>query len=233
MLWLTLLQHRYIHIFTCSQIQWLTDSFRFQNRRGKQSIRLAIGCYFSISNHNNTIYIPIKHIFQTMLNNHDCRMIIFLNPVNQINGSFSTGFYQFFCCFSHRHIIIQIGRMHDFINLTFQCLIISWIMITKGINCYPCGKVQIFLSICILQIHTVSRFQNYRKTIIGMQHILFRLFHICIHLFFLFSYSSSSSAIIAVPTPLSVKNSRSRQCSILPSKICTLETPDLIASTQF
>ena len=91
MLWLTLLQHRYIHIFTCSQIQWFTDSFRFQNRRGKQSIRRHIRCYFSISNHNNTIYIPIKHIFQTMLNNHNCCMIIFLNPVNQINGSFSTG----------------------------------------------------------------------------------------------------------------------------------------------
>lgn len=43
---------------------------------------------------------------------------------------------------------------------------------------------------------------------------------------------SASSERIAVPTPLLVNISRRRQCGILPSRICTLDTPCSIASIQ-
>ena len=44
---------------------------------------------------------------------------------------------------------------------------------------------------------------------------------------------SASSERIAVPTPLLVNISRRRQCGILPSRICTLDTPCKIASLTF
>ena len=82
-------------------------------------------------------------------------------------------FYQFLCGFHHRYIVIQVGGMDHFINLILQRLIVYLIIVSQGKYRDSCCKVQIFFSVHIIQMDTVSFVQYDLETVIGMQNDFF------------------------------------------------------------
>ena len=80
----------------------------------------------------------------------------------------SCSFYQLFCRLRHRHVVIQIGRMNDFINLFLQSLTVFRMMIPQSKNSNARCKIQIFFSFCIIDPYSFSFFQNDRKTVVSM-----------------------------------------------------------------
>ena len=89
--------------------------------------------------------------------------------------------YKFGTCLNDRLIVVQVGNMHQLVDLGFQCFVIARIMIAQGIYCDTCRKIQIFLSFGIIEVTTLAFFKNYRKTVICMKNTGFRFFHLFIH----------------------------------------------------
>ena len=77
------------------------------------------------------------------------------------------------CC---RLIVIQIGSMHQFINLAFQRLVVARIMIAQGLYRDACGEVQVFIAVCVVEIDAVAVIQHHLIPVVGVKHALFRLF---------------------------------------------------------
>ena len=71
----------------CCQIQRFTDSLLFQHIHRQQFIRCRIRYDLTIAHYNDPIHITIKSIFQTMLYDNNCYILVFLNVVDQINCS--------------------------------------------------------------------------------------------------------------------------------------------------
>ena len=82
-------------------------------------------------------------------------------------------FYQLFCCFCHRNIIVKIGCMDYFINLVFQGLTIFRMIVPKSKHSDTSCKIQILLSLNIIQPDSLTFFQYNLKTVIRMQNHLF------------------------------------------------------------
>ena len=71
--------------------------------------------------------------------------------------------------------------MSQLVNLCFQRLIISRVMISQCIYRNSSCKIKIFFALCIIKITAVSMIKHNWKTIICMQNILFRMIHLIIH----------------------------------------------------
>ena len=89
--------------------------------------------------------------------------------------------HQLVGCLCGRLIVIQVGGMHQLVDLGFQCFVIARIMISQGIYSDTCRKIQIFLSFGIIEVTALAFFKNYRKTVICMKNTGFRFFHLFIH----------------------------------------------------
>ena len=71
--------------------------------------------------------------------------------------------------------------MYDLIDLILQGCVIRFIPIPQAKYCYPRRKIQIFLTVRIIETDTLPSFKNHRKAVIRMQHIMIRHFHIINH----------------------------------------------------
>ena len=80
-----------------------------------------------------------------------------------------TCLYKFGTCINDRLIVIQVGNVHQFVDLGFQCFVIARVMIPQCIYSDTCCKIQIFLSFGIIEVATLAFFKNYRKTVICMK----------------------------------------------------------------
>ena len=70
-------------------IKGLPDALLLQYIFCKQLIRRSVRHNPSLSHHNNPVHIPVKGILQTVLYNKDGSLLLFLNLVDQINGTLS------------------------------------------------------------------------------------------------------------------------------------------------
>ena len=80
-----------------------------------------------------------------------------------------TCLYKFGTCINDRLIVIQVGNVHQFVDLGFQCFVIARVMIPQCIYSDTCCKIQIFLSFGIIEVAALAFFKNYRKTVICMK----------------------------------------------------------------
>ena len=66
--------------------------------------------------------------------------------------------------------------MQKLIHLGLQGFVIAGIMIAQGLYGAPCGKIQVLLSLCVIEIHALSVIQYNLIAVIGMEHALLCFF---------------------------------------------------------
>ena len=71
--------------------------------------------------------------------------------------------------------------MVQLIDLRFQRFIEFFVVISKACHRKPRGKIQIFLSVRIIEIHAFPVVQDNRETVVDMNQILFRRLYFIIH----------------------------------------------------
>ena len=84
--------------------------------------------------------------------------------------------HQLVSCLCGRLIVIQVGGMHQLIDLSLQRLIVARVMITQGLYRDTCREVQIFFAVGVVEIDTVAVIQYHLIPVVGVKHALFRLF---------------------------------------------------------
>ena len=93
----------------------------------------------------------------------------------------AAGFHQFFSGLAHGLVVIQIRDVKEFVDLGFQRLIISRIMISQGVYGDSRREIQIFFSFRIVKPASLPVIQNHGKAVIGMENAFLRLLHLFIH----------------------------------------------------
>ena len=98
--------------------------------------------------------------------------------VGKENLAEAGSFEKFLCRFHHGNIVEQIRGMYHLIDLILQGLVVCFVSVAQSKNRDTGAKIQIFFSFQIIETHTFSPVQNYRKTVISVEHCIFGSFHI-------------------------------------------------------
>ena len=131
-----------------------------------------------------------------------------------------------------RLVIVKVRGMNQLIHLCLQGIVVFLVVIAECEYGDAGCEIQILRAVGLIKIHAVPVVKNHREPVISMQQDGLALRNNLLFIHGKLLSGENYSLTIAVPTPFWVKNSRSRQCALRPSRICTLLTPLLTASMQ-